>query len=286
MFKRKSKSRFIPKARASNKFTPRYRHHFRVRTKILRRTVSRTTNNIKVILTAGIISFGLVFGAYKLYNFLFMTTKFNIKNISVEGLKSIPEQKFYEILPVKPGDNLFKTYFMKTEKRIITEFPVVKTLSIRRDIPDTIRCIVTERKPVAWLKDNSETRFVDNENVCFTVETSTPQTVPYIEVESDITRKQAVQLLDYLKCRKNNLYLSTLKLYNVRDRVTLVLNDNTKIFWGFPDREEFEAKLDYLEKTLKKAKTDFANIEYIDLKLFQEGRIVVKPREARWQEKN
>ncbi|OGS21510.1 MAG: hypothetical protein A3J83_05875 [Elusimicrobia bacterium RIFOXYA2_FULL_40_6] len=82
------------------------------------------------------------------------------------------------------------------------------------------------------------------------------------------------------------MYLNTLKLYNVRDRVTIILSDNTNIFWGFPDKEEFEAKLDYLEKTLKKAKTDFANIEYIDLKLFREGRIIVKPRGAKWQEKN
>lgn len=314
MFKKNYRSKYIPKRRLTNKFTPKYKHHFRARAKVRQRTISKATNSFRVFFTAGILSFGLVFCSYKIYNFLFLNPKFKIRNITVTGLKSIPREKFYSLLPAKPGENLFKTYFLRMEKTVTYGLPVIKSFSVSRDIPDTIRFAVTERKPLAWLTKNRQTNYIDEENVCFTVETASyAYHVPYIEVESAETSQQAVQLLSYLKEKDSQLYFNILKLYNIRDRVTIVLNDNSKIFWGFPDSEEFEPKLDYFNKTMaaERERTNNGGIEYIDLKLFREGRIIVKPaakaaaletaktgvkpvkqknkklpREARWQEKN
>jgi|SRR3989339_103015 len=278
MFKRKKTSRFMPARRPTNRYTPKYKHHFKLRAKVRQHAVSRATNSFRFFFTAGVFSFALVYGAYKLYNFMFLNAKFAVKHLSVSGLTSVPEHKFFEILPAHEGDNLFRTYFRKIEKTVTAGIPVIKSVSVRRDIPDTVRFFVTERKPLAWCKMSGETKYIDDENTCFSVETSTfVLPVPFVEFESAETREQAVELLSYLKQRDVQLYFNTLKLYNVRDRVTLVLNDNTKIFWGFPDSKEFDAKLHYLQKTLENSRANCGVIEYIDLKLFNEGRIIVKP---------
>ncbi|OGS20941.1 MAG: hypothetical protein A2252_04420 [Elusimicrobia bacterium RIFOXYA2_FULL_39_19] len=275
MFKRKPKRRFNVK-RTSNKFVPKYKHHFKVRTKVRQNSLSRFKTSFKFLIITGVLSVLLVFGGGKFYRILFSSGNFKIKNIYVNGLKSVDKQKFINSLSIKYDDNLIKTYFVNIKSKAIKDFRFIKSIAIDRLPPDTIKFEITERTPLAFIYKEGQLNLIDEDRVYFKIENST-FTLPVLETDSLRSTEDAVYLLNALKKKNFQLYFNVLKLYNNKDKVTLILRDNIKVFWGAPDKTGFDEKLKVFDDTMLRAKTDYKDIDYIDLKLSNEGRVVVKP---------
>jgi len=251
--------------------------HFKVRTKVKQRRIGKLKKFFGTLLFFLILIGVFSFISKKVYDFLLFSEKFEIKKIEVKGLETISKDDFLNSCGVKVKDNLINTYFTGLENKIKNNFREIKTLKIHRKFPDTIEFIVTERKPLAWLIDKDKNQFaVDEENMVFELKSLTDN-IPQIEIEKDSLRKDGILLLREIKSKKSDLYFDILKLYNIKDRFVILLKNNIKIFWGEYTENSFNKKLYYLNKVMNDAAKRFNGIEYIDLKLYEEGRIIVKP---------
>mgnify|MGYP000020590501 CR=1 FL=1 len=201
-----------------------------------------------------------------------------IKQIEIEGLKAITENEFLNALSnvgIKVGSNLIETYLIKLGEKIKKAMPEVKSVRIKRNLPNRIKFIVTEREPIGTVEIDGKLVAIDDENVCFVTNrdiSNLPQIMTDIDKVSD-----GVKLLKALNEMNRNIYFLISKVYNINDRFTLLLKSNTKIFWGEYSDNVVDTQLKLLNKTLQDAESRFRNIEYIDLRLFNEGRVILKP---------
>ncbi|MDI6640981.1 MAG: FtsQ-type POTRA domain-containing protein [Elusimicrobiota bacterium] len=293
-------------------YSRKFRKPVVLRAKVKQKLLNKLLKVVKVFLIFVIIVTGVFFVGKTVHEFLYSDT-FEIKQIEIEGLESIPEDKFLKALSdvgLKVGGNLIETYFIKVEKKIKYFLPVVKSVRIKRYFPNRIKFIVVEREPIATVKVVGEVEStqvgdgvvgeimaIDEENVCFATDRDLT-CLPKIVISSDVSSASsstlpAVKLLKAIQGRDNKLYLSVLKSYNIKGELILLLRSNTKIFWGEYNSGFVDAQIGFLNKVLLDAENRFGggfkNINYIDLKLFNEGRIIVNPvagwRRTKWQDK-
>lgn len=78
--------------------------------------------------------------------FFFRSSFFSIQNIYVEGASNIDKNTVLEVCGIQAGDNLFDFSARHVQNDIMT-ITNVKTASVVRVYPDTVKIIVTERVP-------------------------------------------------------------------------------------------------------------------------------------------
>ena len=258
---------------------PKFNRHFTVRAKVKQRKLNRLVKAVKVLTLFVVVLAVVIFISKTIHRFVL--SKFEIKYIEIEGLSSIPKEKFLTLLPVKLKNNLVGTYFTGITKKISTLIPEVKSVRIKREFPDRIIFIVTERKPVAAVEIGKKLIGIDEDNVLFETNRDLSQ-LPQIVIDSYTTGKaiswisNAIKLLTVINEKNEKIYLLISKLYNINSMFTLLLKSNTKVFWT-DCNDNISTQLELLSKTLEFAEQSFKNIEYIDLRLYNEGRIILKP---------
>ena len=223
------------------------------------------------------------------YKYFFVSGKFNIEEITVSGLETLPENEFLSNLSVKYGDNLVATYFMKIAGPLKDALPEIKSVRIRRHMPKKISFVITERKPIAWIYHQDRPLGVDEENVCFTLRKNY-NTLPEIAIDVPAIRRDhrepsrirtdAVKLLSRILKYNKEVYSQIARLSNDgQDKLVLKLRDNCEIYWGTYNENKIERQIKYTCTVMEQAKDVFGRkpIEYIDLQLLDENRIIVKP---------
>jgi len=104
--------------------------------------------------------------------------RFQIKNLNIQEGTVITSDLIKEYTQLKEGKNLFAFDIAKIRKDFIRQSPNVKSMEIRRQLPDTLHVRVVERVPVARVGRRSP--FVaDSEGYVFGVR-SGYQTLPVI----------------------------------------------------------------------------------------------------------
>lgn len=117
------------------------------RNKIIKRTLQ--------ILALTIVIIGLLV-------FLLLSPIFNIKNIIVEKNEKISTEQIISLSKIEKDINMFKVSIIDTINAI-NEDPYVKKVEVKRKFPDTIKLIVTERKPIFVLEHGSSYAYIDNQ---------------------------------------------------------------------------------------------------------------------------
>jgi len=75
--------------------------------------------------------------------------RFRIKNLNIQEGTVITRDLIKEYTQIKEGMNLFSFDIAKIRKDFIRQSPNVKTMEIRRQLPDTLQIRIVERLPVA-----------------------------------------------------------------------------------------------------------------------------------------
>lgn len=94
--------------------------------------------------------------------YLMLSPIFNIKNINVEGNSGISSEQIISLSNIQKDTNLFKVSNKDTISAI-KENPYVKTVEIKRNLPDTITLIITERKAAYMLEHGSSYAYIDSQ---------------------------------------------------------------------------------------------------------------------------
>lgn len=106
--------------------------------------------------------------------YLMLSPIFNIKNINVEGNKDISSEQIISLSKVQKEANLFKVSNKDTVSAI-KENPYVKTVEIKRTLPDTITFVITERVATYMLEYGSSYAYIDNQGYILEISANTKE---------------------------------------------------------------------------------------------------------------
>ena len=106
--------------------------------------------------------------------YLMLSPIFNIKNINVEGNKDISSEQIISLSKVQKESNLFKVSNKDTVSAI-KENPYVKTVEIKRTLPDTITFVITERVATYMLEYGSSYAYIDNQGYILEISANTKE---------------------------------------------------------------------------------------------------------------
>ncbi len=100
------------------------------------------------------------------YSYFLSSPYFEIREISVRGLKELTEKDILKLAEIKPAQNLLAVNTDVVAERI-SKNPWVKNMYVGREMPDRLVVEVRERHPVAMLKHGAEFYLMDTAGVVF-----------------------------------------------------------------------------------------------------------------------
>lgn len=100
------------------------------------------------------------------YNYLLSTSYFEIKEISVRGVKELTEKDILAMAKIQPRSNILAVSTDVVAGRIAAN-PWVKHIYVGRELPDRLVLDVRERTPIALLKQAGNFYLMDGEGVVF-----------------------------------------------------------------------------------------------------------------------
>lgn len=214
---------------------------------------------IKLILLLAVIV-GLII-------YLMLSPIFNIKNINVEGNASISSEQIISLSKVQKETNLFKVSNKDTTASI-KENPYVKSVEIRRTLPDTITFVITERIATYMLEYGGSYAYIDNQGYILEISANTKEglakIVGYETVQDEIVPGNRLCENDLEKLNtvlritasaKTNQFDSLITSINIEDsnNYTLYLDTEQKtVYLG--DCTNLDTRMLYVKAILDKEK--------------------------------
>lgn len=123
----------------------------------------------RVLLGTGVVAVFSVVGvsAYALKSFLDHDSRFRIagtSNIQATGLAEVSRSQMLPVFGEDIGRNIF--FIPLTERRKqLEQIPWIEHATVMRLLPDQIRISITERKPIAFVRQGSQVELVDANGV-------------------------------------------------------------------------------------------------------------------------
>lgn len=111
--------------------------------------------------------------------YLILSPIFNIKQINVEGNEQISSEQIISLSKIEKEINLFKVSNKETINAI-KENPYVKTVEIKRKLPNTINIVITERTASFMLEYGSSYVYIDNQGYMLEISANIKEGLPKI----------------------------------------------------------------------------------------------------------
>ena len=108
-----------------------------------------------LVLIAG-ISLGLIYG----YRLVTGSEYFALKKLEITGNNHLTYGDIISRAGVELGENIFKINIDELYWRL-SRNPWIKSVYIRRELPDMIRINLTERRPCFWIQENKRLAYAD-----------------------------------------------------------------------------------------------------------------------------
>jgi cell division septal protein FtsQ len=253
-----------------------YRRYFRVRAKIRQKRKEITGKFLKWTFSGAVICMLIFLSVKHSYKWAVSSDMFEVRKIDVTGLETISVGKFVESLPDDYKNNIILSYFTDFKSSAKRYFPQIKHISIKRKIPHTLRFKVVERKPIAYLRNKDMIYAVDDENYIFPLTSSIISLPEMRAAESD--RGTGIEFINCLVSSNIKIYKCLRKLHVAPGGDILIyIEDGLKVIWGKFMRSEMNTKLKYLNDAMYDISLKFSTAEFIDLRLTNENRVIVKP---------
>lgn len=220
----------------------------------------------------GAIAVGCYFAGVQVYGYLTTDSYFNIQNITVENNVTVSDQEILDALGIHQGVNIF---CLKLDQYIdqLISFPNIKSVQIRKKLPDQIIVRVYERSPLYQLY-NGAYFYLDEDGVVLAKMTHQPDAslpvitgldLPVIDFGAqleDERLKLASKVITSYNSSKD-LHDIPLELLDVSltDQVVMITPDGGRISFGSEDFQYRFKKLDLILNDLRAQKALFATID-------------------------
>jgi cell division protein FtsQ len=193
--------------------------------------------------------------------------------------KNITETEIKEILPFKIGDNFLRINLSKSELEIERLKPELKNVVINRGWR-RINVNFCERIPEAFIVSSGKMFGVDFDNKPFQLHGLMNMIkVPKIFYKSNSERIKLLNFIKRFKIICNNDYIKNILKIKFNDEKDLIFvtRDNVYVIWGKDTQECMASKFRKYKEIYSNAMSKYKLLEYIDMSLYDFGKIIVKP---------
>jgi cell division protein FtsQ len=249
-----------------------------LRSKVKQERRERVFKLFAVLLCVCALSAGGFWAWKKVTGFVFNAECFRIKDIEVRGGKNVSRSEVTALLPFRSGDNLFSMSLSQTENDIGQCKPELKSIRISRRWKKIV-VELQERDPIACMQVAGQRLGLDDDNMPFPLRGHlVKKPLPQVDAANVQDRRELLKFIRLFAPESKEIYprLARLSLEPMND-VIFDLTDGPRVFWGAADRDMMRQKLKRLRQVLEDAQVRFTRIEYVNLRYFPDGRIIVKP---------
>ena len=136
---------------------------------------------LTLCMTAALLG-GAGYGVYKAYVFCTSSSYFNISSIDVTGNKRVTTQSVLDACGIREGMNSVSANVHSMEK-ILLQIPWIETVSIRRELPGSIKISIREREPAFLGKKKDKLFYVSSKGKAIApVESKNFISLPILEI--------------------------------------------------------------------------------------------------------
>lgn len=185
------------------------------------------------------------------YGCLLSMPYFEIRQVSVRGLKELTEKDILTMAAIKPQQNLLAMNTEALGKRISAN-PWVKNIYVGRELPDRLVLEVRERNPLAMVKQAGDFYLMDNEGFVFKkVGKGDEVDLPILtgvdgrEKEKSRLLLGTLNLLKTMSASTRYNYLGTISEVNINDIFGISLLTDTGLYLKL-GTDNYEKKLNRL----------------------------------------
>ncbi len=197
---------------------------------------------------------------------------FALQEIQIEGLERLSRDEVIQWINLPAHISIFTLNLKKVAKRIESN-PPVKKVSVHRILPSTIRILVKERTPYAYLLKQGDIWEVDEEGVTLN-KVKEKKNLPLIEEPVYLNEGNLKKALKAVKLAKSvGLHPIKVRVENEREGVVIHLKEKIEICLGEGDYLEYLYYVPYLLLDAQKRKE---KIKKIDLRF--KDQLVVTPK--------
>jgi len=147
-----------------------------------RKNVWGKLKNIAIGLISLILIIAIVLGLYALFN----SEEFKIKSFEFIGNKEVEDGEILEAISSVKGKSLFLTNAFTISDTIKQNFPLFKSVVVKKIYPDLIKVIVSEKEPQLILINLNGSYLIDEEG--FVIEVISSDSIKFPEDKVDIAR--------------------------------------------------------------------------------------------------
>ena len=203
---------------------------------------------------------------------------FNIKKVSVQGLDKLSDKEIVSYSNIVIGENIFKTNLAKAEYEI-EKNPYVKTVEVKRKLPNTILVDIEERKISYMLQVAESYIYIDAQGYILEISKEKKEVPVLIGIVTDLSNIQTGDRLvkeDLLKFDKVNEIVETCKSYeiysflnridisNVSNYILYLESENKSVHLGNADN--LNTRMLWLKSIIEQTK-DKKGIIFLDMDL-------------------
>ena len=218
------------------------------------------------------------------YSFIMTSPFFSVHETVVQGCKKVTEKEILELAGIAPSTNIMSVNLERISRTIETH-PWVRSVSVGKEFPGRIIISITEREPVALLREDDTLYLVDREGEVFKKFSASDNIelpvlagiYAYGRVDRDLLKK-AFELIANLSGRST--FPATRDISEIHaDKIygfTVFTNDRKLIHLGFGD---YEMKFAHLNRLLRDAVPQAEDGGFVKIDLENMNRVIVK----RWR---
>lgn len=182
---------------------------------------------------------------------VWFSSLFDIRDVKVQGIEHVQLQRVLSTAAVPTDKPLLRLDTEAVVERVAALKPV-ESVRVERDLPHTVRIVVTERSAVAWIDQSGTPWAVDASGIIYRPLNAEPSHLPQLDVDDEdrriigATAQVAADIAD-----GDPELLGDVEAIRAetRDSIELDLTKDRTVVWG--SAEEATAKLAVLEPLLR-----------------------------------
>ena len=227
------------------------------------------------ILRNVLVALGVLAGAGWLYLHTRSDSRFAVKHVEIAGAAHTPHAMLEAQTRQYAGLNLFRIDIARVQ-RDLESLPWIRRVNIEKKLPDTLRIMISEREPIALLRDRERLLYVDAEGTSIAELSAAAgnDDLPVIAHAAGLELARTIDLLQTLHAADAELYSRIGEIRPIAPRGFAVFDRELRTT-VYVNAEDAIEKWRELYAVTRADRLFAGSIEYADLRFAD--RLIVKP---------
>ena len=174
--------------------------------------------------------------------FVVISAKFKISEVEISGIEKISSEEIKNFIAVESSERIFLMNKVELTNKILHKFPLIESVNLKKDFPQTLKLTIKERGDFAVLCNNENLQNcfkIDRNGVIFEVLNSMQPDNLIIIKESDgelllgsnLVDKNIILLISNIQKNLNDNFQISVKTVFVANSLVFTTSENWKIYF-------------------------------------------------------